>query len=281
MTMPLTFKTPKPATIFAPLKQLLRPIFFAVLGLHAVLLFLPLPQEEKPKTADDKKDPLKIIQVPTAGLTKPLAIAKTAATGKPVTQTTSVSKTPGTTPGKPTNAGLPVVEAGTTTTPPAADTTPAPPNTDPAATPSPAPSTVSPNVAEEDLFKVLAGIPAPDASDPAATNVALPEQFEQPDKFLTAPNAEGEREWRPELQGTPVYANGETPEYFYETLFEGELKGKFQEMKKVGEYGGGALYHLKQGSYEAFVSLVPAKLPPETVGLASIIAVWSKDPRTL
>ncbi len=278
MTMPLTFKTPRPATIFAPLKQLLRPIFFAVLGLHAVLLFLPLPQEEKPKTADDKKDPLKIIQVPTAGLTKPVAIAKTAIPAKPVTQTTSVAKTPTTTPTKPANASLPVVEAGTTTTPPATDTTPTPPDT---ATPSPAPPTVSEIEAEEALFKVLAGIPAPDSTDPAATNVALPEQFEQPDKFLTVPNADGEREWRPELQGTPVYANGETPEYFYETLFEGELKGKFQELKKVGEYGGGALYYLKQGSYEAFVSLVPAKLPPDTVGIAAIIAVWSKDPRTL
>lgn len=278
MTMPLTFKTPKPVTIFALLKPLLRPIFFAVLGLHAVLLFLPLPQEEKPKTADDKKDPLKITQVPTAGLTKPVAVTKTAATppGKPVTRTTSVAKT--TTPGKPANQGLPVVEAGTATPRPATDTTPTPPES---TTPSPSPATASPSAAEEDLFKVLAGIPAPDSSDPAATNVAVPEQFEQPDKFLTAANANGEREWRPELQGTPVYANGETPEYFYETLFEGELKGKFQEMKKVGEYGGGALYHLKQGSYEAFVSLVPVKLPPGTVGLGSIIAIWSKDPRTL
>jgi hypothetical protein len=276
MTMPLTFTTPKPATIFAPLKQLLRPIFFVVLGLHAVFLFMPLPQEEKLKTADDKKDPIKVTQVPTAGLTKPSAAKVAIAPAKPVTQTTSVSKTTATPAVKPTNSGLPVVEAGTTTTPPATATTPAPPGS---ATPAAAPvSTVD---AEEELFKVLAGIPAPDSSDPAATNAAVPEQFEQPDRFLTPPNADGDREWRNELKGTPVYANGETPEYFYETLFEGELKGKFQEMKKVGEYGGGALYHLKQGSYEAFVSLVPVKLPPGTVGLGSIIAVWSKDPRTL
>ncbi len=280
--MPLTFKTPKPATIFAPLKQVLRPIFFAALGLHLVAMFIPLPQEEKAKVADDKKDPLKVTQVPTAGLTKPLPkpAVTVAAGAKPVVKTTTVAKASAA--GSAGSAPLPVVQAGTPTTLPTANTTDLPPvassatNTPVNATPS---STVNP---EEKLFEVLANLPAPDSSDPAATNVALREQFVEPEKFfMPATDVNADPEWRQELKGSPTYAIGDTPEYFYETLFQGELKGVFSEMKKVGEYGGGALYHLKQGSYEVYVSLLPAKMPPDTVGLGTIIAVWSKDPRTL
>jgi hypothetical protein len=280
MTMPLTFKTPKPATIFAPLKQLLRPIFFAALGLHLAAMFIPLPQEEKAKVADDKKDPLKVTQVPTAGLTKPLPKPTLAATGaKPVVKTTTVAKTPvATTAG---SSALPMVQAGTSTPLPTANTTDLPPG-EPSATNTPVEATPASTVnPEEKLFQVLANLPVPDPSDPAATNVALREQFVEPEKFfMPTTDANADPEWRTELKGSPTYAIGDTPEYFYETLFQGELKGVFAEMKKVGEYAGGALYHLKQGSYEVYVSLLPAKMPPDTVGLGTIIAVWAKDPRT-
>ncbi|MBC7972909.1 MAG: hypothetical protein H7Z11_22765 [Verrucomicrobia bacterium] len=50
----------------APLRSLIRPMFFAAIGLHALLLFTPLPSEQKPKKADDKENPVKITQLPTA-----------------------------------------------------------------------------------------------------------------------------------------------------------------------------------------------------------------------
>jgi hypothetical protein len=41
-------------------------MLFAAIGLHALLLFTPIPSEEKPKKADDKENPVKITQLPTA-----------------------------------------------------------------------------------------------------------------------------------------------------------------------------------------------------------------------
>ncbi|WP_146141270.1 hypothetical protein [Stenomitos frigidus] len=56
-----------------PVRSLLRPMLFAAIGLHALLLFTPIPSEEKPKKTDDKENPVKITQLPTA---KPAAKAR-------------------------------------------------------------------------------------------------------------------------------------------------------------------------------------------------------------
>ncbi|MBW4694799.1 MAG: hypothetical protein KME27_23875 [Lyngbya sp. HA4199-MV5] len=50
----------------APVRLLIRPMLIAAIGLHALLLFTPLPSAEKPKKTDDKEDPVKITQLPTA-----------------------------------------------------------------------------------------------------------------------------------------------------------------------------------------------------------------------
>jgi hypothetical protein len=296
MTMPLTFKTPKPraaitSAAIAPLRLLLRPIFFLVLGLHALALFVPLPQAEVPKEANDKKDPVRITQIPTANLTPPLPTTKQPAKG------TGTAATVANTPGKPATASsgspsatgtsasssLPVVQSGSsfaannsgTTALPSTPTTPLPPGTS-AATPSPSPD-VDP---EAKLFEMLAKIPVPDESDPASTNQPSRDQFDQPDLFFVASTEEaGEPQWNPALKGTPVIAMGESPDYFYETSFEGELKGAFETMEKVGTFAGGSLYALKRGSYQVYASLIPLKMPPGTVGIGTIISVWSQDPR--
>ena len=58
-----------------PVRSLLRPMLFAAIGLHALLLFTPIPSEQKPKKTDDKENPVKITQLPTA---KPAARPKLA-----------------------------------------------------------------------------------------------------------------------------------------------------------------------------------------------------------
>ena len=50
-------------------------MLFAAIGLHALLLFTPIPSEQKPKKPDDKENPVKITQLPTA---KPAARPKLA-----------------------------------------------------------------------------------------------------------------------------------------------------------------------------------------------------------
>ena len=58
----------------APLRLIIRPILFAALGIHALLLFTPFPAEQKPKPPEDKKNPVKITQIQTV---KPLKTVPT------------------------------------------------------------------------------------------------------------------------------------------------------------------------------------------------------------
>lgn len=60
----------------APVQSLIRPMLFAAIGLHALLLFTPMPSEEKPKKPDDKENPVKITQLPTAKLAARPKLAK-------------------------------------------------------------------------------------------------------------------------------------------------------------------------------------------------------------
>lgn len=62
----------------APVRSLIRPMLFAAIGLHALLLFTPMPSEPKPKKPDDKENPVKITQLPTAQLASRPKLAKPA-----------------------------------------------------------------------------------------------------------------------------------------------------------------------------------------------------------
>lgn len=80
--------SPSLKSLPAPVRTFIRPMLFAALGLHALLLFTPFPSEQKPKTPDDKKDPVKITQIPTA---KPNQSPRTKALPK-VTRKTTLPK---------------------------------------------------------------------------------------------------------------------------------------------------------------------------------------------
>ncbi len=54
--------------VFNRRRSLLFPMLLLALGLHAVLLALPLPSSEGRKAPDDKKNPIKITQIPTENL---------------------------------------------------------------------------------------------------------------------------------------------------------------------------------------------------------------------
>ncbi|KAM3107633.1 hypothetical protein [Phormidesmis sp. 146-33] len=53
-----------PLPSLPPLQTLFRPMLFAALGLHALFLFVPFPEEQK-KPPEDKEAPVKITQLPT------------------------------------------------------------------------------------------------------------------------------------------------------------------------------------------------------------------------
>jgi hypothetical protein len=78
-TQPSAGRGSSPKSLPAPVRMLIRPMLFIALGFHALLLFTPLPAEQKPKPPEDKKNPVKITQVPTV---KPVKTTQTAQTPK-------------------------------------------------------------------------------------------------------------------------------------------------------------------------------------------------------
>ncbi|MER3434943.1 MAG: hypothetical protein C4288_16360 [Leptolyngbya sp. ERB_1_1] len=76
--MTKTFSLPTFPQIPAAARPLVRPMLFAALGLHALLLFTPFPKQ-KEKPPENKEAPVKITQLPTAkasAKTPKVAIAK-------------------------------------------------------------------------------------------------------------------------------------------------------------------------------------------------------------
>ncbi len=77
--MTKTLSLPTFPAIPAAARVLFRPMFFAALGLHALLLFVPFPKE-KEKPSENKEAPVKITQLPTtkasANQTPKVALAK-------------------------------------------------------------------------------------------------------------------------------------------------------------------------------------------------------------
>lgn len=262
---------------FNPVRVLIRPILFAALGLHALLLFTPIPSQPKLQEPDDKKDPVKINQLPTA---KPPAAKPSAKVQK--AKTTSVStSTKLANPSTPAASSAASSAAVSSDSLPKIASQPLPPSTDDSAN-SGANSGNStkpePNVA---LYEILAQLPAPDNLDPAFTNVIRPEALEKPQLFFK-PNPDPDLLPEPlaGLASSPIFAPGEEPEILFQTFFDGEqrIREVFEEVTQVGDYGGGPLYRLKQGSYIAYLSLIPTR---QAGILGAIVSVWNQDPRKL
>ncbi|UBF27269.1 hypothetical protein K9N68_04705 [Kovacikia minuta CCNUW1] len=130
-------------------------------------------------------------------------------------------------------------------------------------------------VVPPELYQMIAEfVPEADPNDPSATNTAKRENFAQPELFFK-PSADPDAvpEGRPNLDGNPSIVPGDTPDSLYQRL-NPQLKGIFEEVSPVGNFGNGPLYQLKKGSTRVYLSLVPAQGVSGT-----IISVWLKDPR--
>jgi hypothetical protein len=254
----------------ASLRMLIRPMLFLALGLHAILLFVPLPSEKKPEDPGDRKTPM----------TSP----ESSINQSPPTPVRSEAK----------STPKPVVPAGAKASQPSRLATPSPFVPSPLAssvTPLPTGSlqsvTPSPGQAKpaspgplttvdpvQGLYELLAKIPVPDKLDPAFTNVAKLEHFAKPELFFK-PSDDPDLlpESLPGLDGSPQIALGEEPAFFYETFFEQPLQNIFEQVTQVGEYADGRLYKLTRGGDTVYLSLVPAK---GVVG--TMVSVWSINP---
>jgi len=262
----------------AALRLLIRPIFFLVLGFHALLLFVPLPSEQKPTEPNDKKDPLKITQIPTAtSATKPVV---------PPKPTVNVSAKPAVPSGLPSSRDRQTSSSLLSVSSPVQPSSPLQPSeasspsaaiADPHPVASPPPAQLAAVDPSQALYELLADIPAPYFDDAAFTNTATREQFPQPEAFFRPlAHPDDSPEGLPGLDGAPRLSIGEEPEFFYKTFFEQPLNAIFEQVSPVGDYGGGRLYKLQRGGYTVYLNLVPAK------GLGqpgTIVAVWRTDPR--
>ncbi|MGA7933774.1 MAG: hypothetical protein WCA35_09525 [Kovacikia sp.] len=303
-----TISVQTPNRIPAPVRMLIRPMLFLALSLHALLLFIPLPSENKLKEADDKKDPLKITQVPTAqpASSKPKPKPAIKLTGKPaiVPKTTTLSLKPASsaitlTPSPPKPALIPssssLTEAASTAPPPSTAPTSRPENGETAQNAPPSkPSEAFKGDPAETLQGFLESLSraanGKDSGGSSSANKGAPLEeitrpellFKSTDDRSTAPSTAAQKvaleglpglDKQPWLVTFPLEDNLNLYSFYQKTL-EPKLITIFEDISEVGDYGDGPLYKLARGNYALYLSLMP---PKKAVG--AIISVWTKDPR--
>jgi hypothetical protein len=101
-------------------------------------------------------------------------------------------------------------------------------------------------------------------------NQAHADQFPDPNAFFSDLTNDGTL--RDGVSDTPKFGPSD-PATFFATLDASGLKGIFDEVSPVGQYGGGNLYKLKKGNKIFFMSLVPKK-----GGGSTIVVTWNRDP---
>jgi hypothetical protein len=288
-----------------PIRFLFRPILFVALGIHALLLFAPLPSEQKNKEPDDKKDPIKIVQIPTA---KP-AEAKVPATVKVAAKSTNKSNTKSSLP-----PARPTVSSTASAFTPSSSSIPSSSSSIPSSSasssqstsstslpPSPSTSSASETAPSQRaakpfsgnpvkaLYEILVNLPTADSKNSGSSDKPNPVSFDeinQPNLLFKPQNneAKGPEKLLPErlpgLEETPLLAyfpleQNLNLESFYESVLKPKLNTVFEDASVVGDYGDGPLYKLKAGSSTVYLSLMPPKS-----ALGAIMSVWSKDPRS-
>jgi len=289
----MTTKLLSPKTLPNPVQMLIRPILFVAVAAHALLLFVPLPSEEKPKEPDDKKNPVKITQLPTAKPPEPKAKPKTTATPTKTVAVSAKSGSPTTSSSTATVPSLPSLPEATTATS-TVQSQPLPPSDKRSNPPQRLPSALPPKLTTEDpeqaLYKLLAELPAA-TNDPGVegsnpSNVAPLDELPQMELFFKPIDSQAVDlkgaipEGLPGLTGSPLLTLFPLEENlnlnsFYAKSLEPKLKAIFSSITLLGDYGDGSVYKLTRGTYTAYLSLMP---PKQAVG--AIISVWSKDPRS-
>lgn len=146
----------------------------------------------------------------------------------------------------------------------------------------------------EELFTLLddliPAVPAPDKL-PDEYSDAKPAYFAQPNLFYKTPvvTSPGQQQastgtFAPDAEPLPglekaVYILDIAPEKFYTDSLEQKLQPIFVSVEKVGEYGGGALYEMKQAKDRPlYLNLLPLQKHP-TGREGTIVVLWTRDPR--
>jgi hypothetical protein len=227
------------------------------LGLHGVLLFMPLPSEPPKPTAP--RPLVKITRLPSPPPSP--------------TPTPSPAPTPSFTPTpspSPTPAPSPIASPSPQPSPPSRS----PPEVTPVPSPSPAPPDPLAAPQIQAAFTTTIGQVAQQYGDRAADLSGIfatsPETFiEQPRKFYTPAGKP-----LPGFDGKTLQVDKANPAQVF-SLYEAALKGAGFQVAPLPDYGGGLLYEVKQGNVSYYLNLLPL-----TDRSGTLVVIWALRPGT-
>jgi len=247
------------------LRLFLHPAFWLSIILHGMVLVLP-SSEESATSTQEAPEPVEAIAL--ADLLAPAEVGDRPLTALP----------------SPSPMEKAIVQSSVQ--PPAPPVSPQP-SPSPEASPTP-----SPEADSEGVEAIASPTPPPDASpDPpleeppdqvqtffeelaAATGAPVhplsPDLFADPSLFFDANNPEANL--KADILRA-VWMEGKTPQQVYISVLNSQLQdGNFQTIQKA-DYGGGAVYEVRQGDTTWYLNLVPT-----LDGNGTIIVVWNRDP---
>lgn len=250
------------------LRVLYRPMLLISLGLHGLLLMIPILSEPKKPDPPKKEDTVKISDLlapppQPSPTTSPKPTPKKSA---PIPQRRVVLRPPAPSPrpnpiptpkASPTPAATPTPEA--TPTPAATLTPEATP--DPEVTPTP-----NSDAGDfQDVFGQVEGVP----DELVDSNL-----FSQPELFFTQESLDADPSNPTRLQGIEriKWISLKSPDEVFSEVLEPGTEG--MEVSEKGEYGGGTLYELKKGAFIRYISLVKT----EGLSKGTVFVVWNRDP---
>ncbi len=263
MNQPYLFRKNLP-----PLLQLLyRPMLFISLGLHGILLMLPIPQptksqiEQKPEQEEleitqllaPPKKPSPQASVPTKPSPRQLPQPSPKITPQQVTPPTPQSTPSSTTTPSASPTPLPSPEESTTQEPTPELTTEASPNAS------------DDNETFQNLFGEISGEVAEELG-------VDPSYFAQPELFFTAESLKTDEPQQKQEITRIKWISLKTPEQVF-TEIEPQLTNSGIEVSLHGEYGGGNIYKLQKGNFVKYLNLVPT-----ATSIGTMIVVWNSDP---
>ncbi|MCX5963567.1 MAG: hypothetical protein NT070_10625 [Cyanobacteria bacterium] len=265
------FQQVKQPIVLGSLKNAFRPILFTALGLHGLLLFVPLSSETQVKPKETA-EPVKLKRLSDKVLVKSMPKVKVTTTAKPtLPKVTVASSNPIVIKSTETPPELPKEEKKTPDEKKPDEKKPEKNTSDKPSDKGQDPSKVDPKKATTD---------AKDASKLDAESQKFEGVIAGLRKALNPDEAEAEADAgllddpapffsvKPSPQGNTLISNQDVEDVAT------SLKGQFTEkFIKKGDYGGGELYEAKVGNTLRYISLIKANS-----GKSVMVFLWEKSP---
>ena len=253
-----------------PLRWLWRainhPMFAIALGLHALLLFIPLPSEPETPPEPEPEETVKITKLVSKQKEQP--VAKSPPKPKP----------PANTPPKPKAAPRQVVVKVPPPVPRSQVTPTVLPSTNVESSPEASPSGLNIQDYSEEFDGAMSGfltnLNEEDAANQQTPYFLLRDNlsliFSQASLAQKSPGELDENDVREGVE-TIGYASRIKANRVYEQL-EQEWQSRGVDYQESGEYAGGPLYKLQKGDTVRYVNLIPVS------GGSTFVVDWSKNP---